>query len=158
MLVKGAHGLTHMGPVGAWRFNNDYMWYDQYTKSYPFGMMTSSNGSFFSALLAFCVGNSPVTGEIPSQKPVTELWCFLWSVPWINVWVNNREAGDLRRHRAPYNVIVLVSIHILFSPYHSQFSCDVHRVVFAIYTYIQKTTSIVHSRVSYLRENFFRVR
>ena len=25
----------------------------------------------FSALLALCVGNSPVTGEFPSQKPVT---------------------------------------------------------------------------------------
>ena len=25
----------------------------------------------FSALLAFCVGNSPVTGEFPAQRPVT---------------------------------------------------------------------------------------
>ena len=25
----------------------------------------------FSALLAFCAGNSPVTGEFPTQKPVT---------------------------------------------------------------------------------------
>ena len=37
----------------------------------------------FSALLAFCAGNSPVTGEFPAQRPVidTELWCFLWSAP-----------------------------------------------------------------------------
>ena len=27
---------------------------------------------------------------------------------WINVWVNNREAGDLRRHRAHYDVIVML--------------------------------------------------
>ena len=26
----------------------------------------------FSALLAFCAGNSPVTGEFPSQRPVTQ--------------------------------------------------------------------------------------
>ena len=26
---------------------------------------------------------------------------------WINAWVNNREAGDLRRHRAHYDVIVM---------------------------------------------------
>ena len=26
---------------------------------------------------------------------------------WINGWVNNREAGDLRRHRAHYDVIVM---------------------------------------------------
>ena len=25
----------------------------------------------FSALLAFCAGNSPVTGEFPAQRPVT---------------------------------------------------------------------------------------
>ena len=34
-------------------------------------MMTSSNGNIFSALLAFCGGNSPVTGEFPAQRPVT---------------------------------------------------------------------------------------
>ena len=35
-----------------------------------FHMMTSSNGSIF-ALLALCAGNSPVTGEFPSETPVT---------------------------------------------------------------------------------------
>ena len=33
-------------------------------------MMTSSNGNI-SALLAICAGNSPVTGEFPTQRPVT---------------------------------------------------------------------------------------
>ena len=28
----------------------------------------------------------------------------------INIWVNNREAGDLRRHRAHYDVIVTCSV------------------------------------------------
>ena len=28
---------------------------------------------------------------------------------WINGWVNNREAGDLRRYRAHYDVIVMIS-------------------------------------------------
>ena len=27
---------------------------------------------------------------------------------WINVWVNKRKAGDLRRHRAHYDVIVMI--------------------------------------------------
>ena len=36
-------------------------------------MMTSWNGNI-SALLALCAGNSPVTGEFPSQRPVT--WGF----------------------------------------------------------------------------------
>ena len=28
----------------------------------------------FAALLAFCAGNSPVTGEVPSQRPVTRIF------------------------------------------------------------------------------------
>ena len=31
-----------------------------------------------------------------------ELWCFLWSAPWIN-----DSVGDLRRYRAHYDVIVM---------------------------------------------------
>ena len=37
---------------------------------FPHFMVTSSNGSNY-ALLALCAGNSPVTGEFPSQRPVT---------------------------------------------------------------------------------------
>ena len=34
----------------------------------------------FSTLLAICVGNSPVTGEFPTQMASNaELWCYLWS-------------------------------------------------------------------------------
>ena len=62
----------------------------------------------FSALLALYMGNSPVTGEFPSQRASdAELWCFIWSGPCINGWVNNRGAGDLRRHRGVYDVIVM---------------------------------------------------
>ena len=36
----------------------------------------------FSALLALCAGNSPVTGEFPPQMASNaELWCFSWSAP-----------------------------------------------------------------------------
>ena len=49
----------------------------------------------FSALLALCEGNQPVTGGFPSQRTVTQslmisLICF-----WINVWANNWDAGDV---------------------------------------------------------------
>ena len=45
---------------------------------------------------------------IPHTKAIgTELWCFLWSAPWIHGWVDTRKAGDLRRHRAYYDVIVM---------------------------------------------------
>ena len=58
----------------------------------------------FSALLELYAENSSVTGEFPSQRPVTRSFD---SCAWINNWVNSREAGDLRRHRAYYGVIVM---------------------------------------------------
>ena len=35
---------------------------------------------------------------------------------WINGWVNNREAGDLRRHRAHYDVIVMSDTQVTQQP------------------------------------------
>ena len=61
----------------------------------------------FPALLVICAGNSPVTGEFPSQRPVTRNFGVSLICTWINDRVNNREAGDLRRHRAHYDVTVV---------------------------------------------------
>ena len=61
----------------------------------------------FSASLTICAGNSPVNGEFPSQRPVTRALMFYFICAWINGCINNREAGDLRRHRAHYDVIVM---------------------------------------------------
>ena len=61
----------------------------------------------FSALLALCARNSPASGEFPSQRPVTQSFDIFFVCAWINGWVNNREAGDLRRNRAHYDVIVM---------------------------------------------------
>ena len=46
----------------------------------------------FSALLAICAGNSPAPGEFPTQRPVTRSF---------------RQAGDLRRYRAHYDVTLM---------------------------------------------------
>ena len=66
----------------------------------------------FSALLALCAGNSPVTGEYTSQnwKPVTQSFMFSLIWAWIKGWVNNREARDLKRHRAHYDVTVIYGL------------------------------------------------
>ena len=61
----------------------------------------------FSALLTICAGNSPVSGEFPTQRPVTRNFDVFFDLCPINDWVNNREAGDLRRSRAHYDVIVM---------------------------------------------------
>ena len=67
----------------------------------------------FSALLALCAGNSLVTGEFPTQRPVTRSFDVSLIYASINGWVNNREAGDLRRHRAQYDVIVMNFTNII---------------------------------------------
>ena len=62
----------------------------------------------FSALLAICVENSPVTGEFPHKGQWRRALMFSLIYAWINGWVNNREAGDSRRHRAHYDVTVMI--------------------------------------------------
>ena len=79
-----------------------------------------------SALLAFCAGNSlspkwkhfprywPFERRIhrsPLNSPRKGQWRGTFMLSLICVWihgrVNNREAGDLRRHRAHYDIIVI---------------------------------------------------
>ena len=60
----------------------------------------------FSALLAICAGNLPVTGEFPTQRPVTQsldVFCDLR----LNKRLSKQNIGDLRRHRAHYDVNVM---------------------------------------------------
>ena len=84
-------------------------------------MVTSSDGTF-SVLLALCEGFPSVTSWFPSQKPVTQslspvdsshkgqwrgalMFCSICA--WTSGWANNRGVGDLRRHRAHYDVTVM---------------------------------------------------
>ena len=46
-----------------------------------------------------------LNGEFPPQRPMTRSF----DVSWINGWVNNRGANDLRRHHAHY-VVTLMSL------------------------------------------------
>ena len=59
-----------------------------------------------SALLAFCAGNSPVNSPHNGQWRGALMFSLICA--WINGWINNREDGDLRRHRTHYDVIVMV--------------------------------------------------
>ena len=61
----------------------------------------------FSALLAIFAVNSPVTGEFPTQSPVTRSFDVFFDLRLNNGLVNNRQAGDLRRQRAHYNVTIM---------------------------------------------------
>ena len=43
----------------------------------------------FSALLGICAGNSPATGDFPTQRPVTRSFMFSLICARINAWVKN---------------------------------------------------------------------
>ena len=60
----------------------------------------------FSALLALYARHSPVNSPHKSQWRGDLMFFLIWV--WINGSVNSREAGDLRRHRAHYDVIVML--------------------------------------------------
>ena len=62
----------------------------------------------FSALLAICAGNSPVTGIFPAaQSQWRRALIYSLICARINGWVDNGEPGDLRRHRAHNDVTVM---------------------------------------------------
>ena len=61
----------------------------------------------FSAFLAICAGNSPVPVNSPHKGQWRGALMFSLICVWINDWVNNREAGDVRRYRGHYDVIVM---------------------------------------------------
>ena len=66
----------------------------------------------FSALLALCAGNSPVTGELPSQRPVTRSFDVFFDLR-VNKRLSKQSwAGDLKRHCAQYDVIVIQKMAI----------------------------------------------
>ena len=65
--------------------------------------MMSSNGNIFRVTGHLCGElNSPHKGQWRGAL-MFSLICV-----WINGWVNKREAGDLRRYRAHYDVIVMI--------------------------------------------------
>ena len=93
--------------------------------------MTSSNGIVFHV-------TGPLCGEFTGHRwiPLTkasdaELWCFLWSLLNRLFKHKNCEAGDLRRHRANYDVIVMCMVMYFTHTVHHK-DCE-HTVWFAIF-------------------------
>ena len=78
-------------------------------------MMASSNGSISRVTGPLC---GEFNGEFPSQRPVTWSFDVFFIYARINGWVNNREAGDLRRHRAHYDVNVMIMLHYVHIQLH----------------------------------------
>ena len=74
----------------SWTFHDDVINWKHFPRYWPF-----VRGIHRSAV------NSPHKGQWRGAL------LFFFICAWIKGWVNNREAGDLRRHRAHYDVIVM---------------------------------------------------
>ena len=70
------------------RYLHDYT-YQAITRIGGIFMMTSSNGNIF-ALLGCCDGNLSVTGEFPSQSPVTRSFYVLFCLR-LNKWLSKQS-------------------------------------------------------------------
>ena len=96
---------------------------------YPFthiSMMTSSNGNIFRVTGPRSPVNSPQKGQ----------WCgalmFSLICVWINDWVNNRDASDLRRYRAHYDVIVMHFSDVIISA-----KCEHANIMFRFFLHLR---------------------
>ena len=56
---------------------------------------------------SLCAGNPSVTGEFPSERPMTRSIMFSLMYAWTNGWANSPDAGDLRCHGAHCGVILV---------------------------------------------------
>ena len=69
----------------------------------------------FSALLALCEGKPLVTSGFPHKGQRGRASMFSLICTWTNVWANNQDASDLRRHCTHYDVTVMIWCHIALS-------------------------------------------
>ena len=79
----------------------------------------------FSALLALCVHGEmwPVNSPHKGQWRGTLMFSLI--CVWTNGWANYRDAGDLRRHHAPYDVTVMSNdVNSIVSLIHRPCTCQ----------------------------------
>ena len=76
-------------------------------KYVPELMMTSSNGNMIFRVTGPLCGNSLVIGEFPSERPVMQSFDVFFDLCLTKRLRKQSEAGDLRCHRAHYDIIVM---------------------------------------------------
>ena len=88
-------------------------------------MMTSLNGNIFRVTGLWC---REFTGEFLHKSQWHRALMFSLICAWTNSWANNGDAGYLRRHRANYDVIVMVfdRVNILWSEQKWFSFCKIH--------------------------------
>ena len=88
---------THIIQLEQTKLLTDWKLLFSHVTAFPLHTRWRHQMETFSALLALCAGQW-------RRALMFSLICV-----WINDWVKNREAGDLRRHRGHYDVTVMCS-------------------------------------------------
>ena len=92
----------------------------------------------FSVLLALCEGNhrSPLDSLHKSQWRGDLMFSLICA--WTNGWADNRDAGDLRRHRAHFDVtVIFICCHEGMCPCNMMFSNTYVPVSYVPRTYVR---------------------
>ena len=64
----------------------------------------------FPCYWALCGGNPPVIGGFSSQRPATRRFDIFFICAWTKGGANKRDASDLKRHGAHYDVTVMIEL------------------------------------------------
>ena len=122
---------------------------------------------------------APMHDDVIKWKHFPRYWSFVWGIhwspvnsprkghwrgalmfssicSWINGWENNGDAGDLRRQRAHYDVIVMACVPLWdnpghrFSHHHARFELEMIRGIFMgmVDNHIFEDLSIVHEVIN----------
>ena len=101
--LKYAHGFVESPFCFGWSISGnsiEIVW---------FIMMTSSNGNIFGVTGHLCGEFTGHRWILHTKASDAERCCSFLICAWWNGWANNRKAGNLRRHRAHIDVIVMVN-------------------------------------------------
>ena len=92
------HSLICGRPCQCFEFHDDVIKWKHFPRNWPFVRE---------------IHRSPV--NFPHKGQWRGALMFSLNYAWINDWVNNREAGDLRRQHGHYDVIVMFASHVLIN-------------------------------------------
>ena len=115
----------------------------------------------FSALLALCEGNPSVTMDSPHKGQWLGALMVFFICAWTNCAANNRNAGDLRCHRAHYDVTTIHRACFVRRKLISMHLCKVSylRVCFHSFAFFivlcQSFWKKMNTRVSNIKPNAF---
>ena len=105
--ISASHPSSHKSDLSIFIFSIDgYSWhFEQRTAAWLPIIWWCHQMETFSALLALCEGihRSPVDSPHKGQWSGVLMFYLIWT----NSWPNDRDTGDLRRHRAYYDVTVM---------------------------------------------------